>query len=71
MRHRMIVLNHQGDFSVEWDPKAQDEIARANAEFEFLRQRGYVAFPFKGGRRLDSFDPEQKEVIMLPRLVGG
>ena len=56
MRHRMIVLNREGDFSVDWDPKVQAEIERATAEFETLRQRGYVAFPFKGGSRLDFFD---------------
>lgn len=71
MRHKMIVLNREGDFSVDWDPKAQDEIKRAIAEFESLRNRGYVAFPSEGGARLDSFDPDQKEIVMVPRLVGG
>jgi hypothetical protein len=71
MRHRMIVLNRDGDFSVEWDPKLQSEIERATAEFESLRKRGYVAFPFTGGARLDFFDARQKEIVMVPRLVGG
>lgn len=71
MRHKMIVLNRDGDFSVDWDPKVEDEIKRANTEFESLRNRGYVAFPFRGGSRLDAFDPEQKEIVMIPRLVGG
>ncbi len=71
MRHKMIVLNREGDFSVEWDPKARAEIERATAEFENLRKQGYVAFPFKGGTRLDLFDPEQKEIVMVPRLIGG
>lgn len=71
MRHKMIVLNREGDFTVEWDPEIQAEIDRATAEFEGLRKRGYVAFPFRGGARLDSFNPEQKEIVMVPRLVGG
>ena len=71
MRHRMIVLNREGDFSVEWDPKKQAEIERVRADFESLRKEGYVAFPFSGGARLDFFDPDEKEVIMVPQLVGG
>lgn len=71
MRHKMIVLNREGDFCVDWDPQAQDEIKRATAEFENLKHRGYVAFPFKGGARLDSFDPDETEIVMIPRLVGG
>ncbi len=71
MKHRMIVLNRDGDFSVEWDPKVQAEIERVRSEFENLQKQGYVAFPFGGGGRLDFFDPEEKEVVMVPRLVGG
>lgn len=71
MRHRLIVLNRDGDFSVEWDPNTQSEIERATAEFESFRNRGYVAFPFRGGARLDVFDPTQQEIVMIPRLVGG
>lgn len=71
MRHRMIVLNREGDFRIEWDPKEEAEIEWARAEFENLRKRGYVAFPSDGGVRLDSFDPKPKEILMVPRLVGG
>ena len=71
MKHKLIVLNSGGDSKLEWDPSDEAEITQARMEFEALRTKGYVAFSPKGKARLDSFRPEQEEILMVPRLVGG
>ncbi|HZD40645.1 MAG TPA: hypothetical protein VE131_07980 [Terriglobales bacterium] len=71
MKHKMIVLNSGGDSKLEWDPSDEAEITQARTEFEALKTKGYVAFSPKAKARLDSFRPEQEEILMVPRLVGG
>lgn len=71
MKHKMIILNSGGDSKMEWDPSYEAEIAQARTEFEALKTKGYVAFSPQAKARLDSFQPEQEEILMVPRLVGG
>jgi hypothetical protein len=76
------VLSKLGDTTYEWDvARAQQGDAEAvaavqEAERIFAQQRakGAVAFKVRPGRpaeRLDHFDPEAEQVVMVPRIAGG
>jgi hypothetical protein len=76
------VLNGSGDTSVQWDRErlaagdAEARAAVAEAERIFVRARasGALAFrvtPGKPAVRIERFDPEAREVLVIPAMVGG
>ncbi|HZK66176.1 MAG TPA: hypothetical protein VFD42_01350 [Chloroflexota bacterium] len=76
------VLSVAGDRAVSWDKKgaetgdaeAQAAVREAERIFEEERRRGATAFRLLPGRpatRVDSFDPEADQIIMVPRVQGG
>ena len=76
------VLSHHGDDRVAWDraaaesgnPEAQAAIREAERIFAEQRARGATAVKVAPGRpaeRIESFDPQIDEIVMLPRVVGG
>ena len=76
------VLSHHGDDRYTWepnavetgDPEAVAAIAEAERIFAEQRAKGATAFkvmPGKPAERLDRFDPEAQEIVMIPRVVGG
>jgi len=76
------VLSHQGDTQLAWDPRAAemgDSEARAAVEeaervFRDQRSRGATAFkvdPASPAERIDSFDPQAEQIVMVPRVAGG
>ena len=79
---RLRILAARGDTVVEWNPteaEAGDREARAalrEAEriFEEARSRGATAFKVGQGtpaERVDRFDPQADEVVIVPRVAGG
>ncbi len=76
------VLAPEGDRSAVWDrgqaeagnPEALDAVREAERIFEEQRSRGATAFrvrPDAPAQRLDRFDPEADQIIMVPRIQGG
>lgn len=76
------VLSHHGDDRVQWDHQAAtvgdlDAVAavrEAERIFAEHRARGATAVrvaPGKPAERIERFDPEAQEIVMLPRVVGG
>jgi len=70
----MQVLDRTGHTKVEWDPENDAEVASARAMFTDMTGRGYRAFAAgngKPGRRLDTFDPDVAEMVLVPHIQGG
>jgi len=71
----MNVLDRKGHTKVEWDPENDAEVATARAMFNEMTSKGYRAFEAGGlgkpGRRLDTFNPEVAEMLMVPHIAGG
>jgi hypothetical protein len=76
------VLSQHGDDRFTWDQTAamtgdaEAELAVREAQhiFDQQRERGAVAVvarPEGSLRRIDHFDPEAEQIIMVPRVVGG
>lgn len=76
------VLSHHGDDQFQWDDvavktgdtEALAAIREAERIFAEQRARGATAVRVKPGQpaqRIDTFDPEAEQIIMLPRVVGG
>jgi hypothetical protein len=69
------VLCGRGDVKVEWELDATDAVREAERIFRENAARGYAAFRVdsgvEGAVRIDEFDPRAKEIIQVPRIVGG
>lgn len=79
---KLRVLSARGDTSVEWDqrraqtgdPEALAAVREAERIFEEQRQKGATAFKVEPGvpaQRLDRFDPEAEQIVIVPRVAGG
>lgn len=78
----MRILSGKGDTSVEWDQRRAETgdaeavaaIREAERIFEEHRQKGATAFKIEQGKtavRMDQFDPEVEQILVVPRVVGG
>jgi hypothetical protein len=76
------VLSSAGDARYEWDvagvqsgdAEAMAAVQEAERIFTQQRARGATAFRVRPGRpaeRVDSFDPQAEDVVMVPRIAGG
>jgi len=76
------ILSNQGDTKYEWDiarvqqgdADAVAAIREAERIFAQQRARGATAFkvwPGRSAERLDSFDPQAENVVIVPRVAGG
>jgi hypothetical protein len=79
---KMRVLSARGDTVLEWDerklqtgdPEALAAIREAERIFEEQRARGATAFVVeqdKPARRIETFDREAEQIIVVPRVAGG
>jgi len=73
MKGTMRILNHTGDLEQTWESGNELQVGEAEKKYHEMIEKGYQAFGLEGGVaiRLDDFDKEQEEVILVPRLVGG
>ncbi len=76
------VLSRNGDDSLTWDnvgveigdPDALAAVREAERIFAEQRAAGATAVridPGKPAERIDQFDPEAEQILMVPRVVGG
>jgi len=76
------VISKRGDDRVQWneqDPLAGDAealaaIREAERIFAHERARGATAYRLEVGKpveRLEQFDPQASQIIMVPRVAGG
>jgi hypothetical protein len=79
---RMRVLSARGDTVLEWDGRkveTQDAeglaaVREAERIFDEQRARGATAFRVAPGRpaeRIDEFDPQAEQIVVVPRVAGG
>ena len=79
---KLRVLSHLGDSAVSWDaqraatgdPEAQEAVREAERIFAAERARGATAFRVAPGRpaeRVERFDPDAEEIVVVPRVSGG
>ena len=69
-----IVMDHTGDSRRVFDSGDAESLARAEARFKELTDRGFTAAVRVGPgevARIRSFDPTAEETLFYPRLVGG
>lgn len=75
VRNEMALMDHTGDTKVMWDPKNPHEVAAAEAQFNELKKKGFIAYTVnkKGGSGeiLRKFDPDIEKMILSPPIVGG
>jgi hypothetical protein len=76
------VMSHHGDDQVRWDvqqvvagdPEAVRAVREAERIFRDQRARGATAFTMRRGSapvRVDEFDQNAEQIVMVPRVVGG
>jgi hypothetical protein len=74
---RLRIMGREGDRQIEWSQDDPDSLLMATHEFEqWIAQPGHLAFGFKrlrldAGERLDAFDPEAAEIVLVPQMRGG
>jgi hypothetical protein len=76
------VLSHHGDERVTWDQtavmtgdlEAQSAVREAERIFAEQRARGGTAVrvqPDRAPERIERFDPDAQQILLIPRVVGG
>jgi hypothetical protein len=76
------VMSRRGDDRVQWDTvrlqegdlEAAAAVREAERIFAEQRARGATAFKVTKGRvavRIDTFDPEAEQIMLVPRVAGG
>ena len=76
------VISKRGDDRVQWneqdalagDAEANAAIREAERIFARERARGATAYRLEEGKpveRLEQFDPQASQIIMVPRVAGG
>ncbi|MGE5620647.1 MAG: hypothetical protein ACM3US_15475 [Sphingomonadaceae bacterium] len=79
---KLRILSIKGDRTVTWDrkraaegdPEAQEAVREAERIFREALRNGATAFRLESGApatRLDRFDPEADQVVVVPRVAGG
>jgi len=74
MKGKMTILNHEGDLEQTWESDNDSQVAQAEEKYQEMVAKGYQAFALDDSgvaTRLDYFDKERQEVILVPRLNGG
>ena len=70
------VMGVEGDTKTVWDPTNEDEVENAEATFDRLKEKGYIAYRVvdEGGTKgevMTKFNPDAGRMIMAPPLQGG
>jgi hypothetical protein len=72
--HTLIVMDHTGDSRQYFDPTDDTSLEEARKRFQELNEAGYTAAKRTGSGTSEvirQFDPTAKEILFIPRLVGG
>jgi hypothetical protein len=69
------VLDDTGDTRMQWDRSNPAEVAKAEARFNDLKAKGFLAYKVnkKGdmGEVLSAFDPSAERIILHSQMIGG
>lgn len=73
---KLRILSKLGDTTVTWDPAtgAEDAVREAERIFNSQRAAGATAFkvsPSSPAERLETFDPQAEQIVIVPRVAGG
>ncbi len=72
---RMEVPDNTGHSEVSWDKDKPGEVEAAQASFDVLKKKGYVAFRLSSsgseGSQMRTFDPSAERILMRPQMRGG
>lgn len=63
-----------GDTQVSWDPNKSDEVENAQATFDDLVAKGYMAYQVTDigkGEQIKKFNKDFGRIVLVPPLVGG
>lgn len=74
-KNTLHVMDRTGDTKVMWSADNPDEVEAAQATFDKLKKKGYLAYSVKDngdkGEVIRKFDKTAGRIIMAPQLVGG
>ena len=79
--NELKILDPNGHSSTTWDPDDAQQVQRARRTYEALMRRGYRAFGLERGgdggtpqgytSKEQSFDPREKETLLVPPIHAG
>jgi hypothetical protein len=71
----MSVMDTSGHKQLKWNMESKEDMTMAKETFDNLIGKGYSAFgsheKAEAKHSVKEFDPTMKELIMVPRNVGG
>lgn len=71
----LCVMDRTGDTKMIWNPNNTDEVEAAQATFDRLKKKGYLAYKVTAGGEkgevITRFDASAEKIIMAPPVVGG
>lgn len=71
----MSIMDRSGHKQLNWNLDRLEEVAAAKETFDALIKEGYSAFAStttaEPKHTIKEFDPTMKDVVMVPRTVGG
>jgi hypothetical protein len=71
----LSILDKDGDTRIQWDRSNPAEVGEAEARFNELKARRYLAYKVNRrgdrGEVLHAFDASAERIIMSPPMVGG
>jgi len=74
-RSVMKILDVTGDTRITWDKENGKEALEAKQKFQDLLKQGYKAYSVtvsgSKGRRIDEFDVDAQEILMIPETRKG
>ena len=79
---KLRILSKLGDTTLRWDteaatsgdPEAEEAVREAERIFRQERASGATAFRVSAGapaERIETFDPQAEQIVMVPRVAGG
>jgi hypothetical protein len=75
MSELRIMDEKAGDLKVIWDKDNQEEVDAAEAQFDALVKKHYIAYTVnkdgKAGKKITKFDPDAEKIILAPMVQGG
>lgn len=74
-KHTLKILNEKGDERLVWDKEKGQEAKEAKKKFLELLKKGYKAYSVdtrgQKNRKIEEFDVDAEEILMVPSTVKG
>jgi len=69
------ILDDTGDSRIQWDRNNSEQVAAAEARFNELKAKRYLAYKVdasgRQGEVIDKFDPNAERIILHSQMIGG